>query len=47
MREETRIGLSKIEFEIGTSGYSYWDWRGKFYPPDINGSCEWLIVNSE
>lgn len=38
MRQETKIGLSKIEFKIGTSGYSYWDWRGKFYPPDIKGS---------
>ncbi|KPJ49800.1 MAG: hypothetical protein AMJ41_02310 [candidate division Zixibacteria bacterium DG_27] len=38
MREEARTGLSKIEFKIGTSGYSYWDWRGKFYPVDVKGS---------
>ena len=38
MREETKTGLSKIEFKIGTSGYSYRDWRGKFYPADIKGS---------
>jgi uncharacterized protein YecE (DUF72 family) len=38
VREKVKMGLSKIEFKIGTSGYSYWDWRGKFYPADIKGS---------
>lgn len=28
---------SEILFKIGTSGYSYWDWKGKFYPPEIKG----------
>lgn len=25
----------KIDLKIGTSGYSYDDWRGTFYPPEI------------
>ena len=29
------------EFNVGCSGWFYWDWRGKFYPEDLSTS-QWF-----
>ena len=28
--------MRAMKFHIGTSGYSYTEWKGKFYPKDIS-----------
>ncbi len=39
MREEDRV------FFLGCSGYFYWDWKGKFYPKDLQPKG-WLAYYS-
>ena len=29
------VAPNRPEFHVGCSGWFYWDWRGKFYPPDL------------
>ncbi len=35
------MSKKKIEIRVGTSGWSYDDWRGRFYPEDI-AKTKWL-----
>lgn len=37
--------MAKGKFYVGTSGWSYKDWKGVFYPPDLKSS-EWLTFYS-
>lgn len=34
-----------MDIRAGTSGYSYKEWRGSFYPPDL-APDQWLTKNS-
>jgi uncharacterized protein YecE (DUF72 family) len=44
--ESVKMGPEAVMYYLGTSGWSYPGWKGRFYPPDLSSS-DWLAFYSQ